>query len=76
MVVAKSAVAAGAAYHALAGHPSKPAVIRVFTNAGYALSWRARAERLGITPGRLCAKFKSDPEGVKADWAALTAEKA
>jgi hypothetical protein len=75
-VRAKSAVAAGAAYHVLAGRPSKPAVIRVFGTSGYALSWLARAERLGITPERLCSKFKADPEGVKADWAALTATKA
>jgi hypothetical protein len=74
-VRAKSAVA-GAAYHVLAGCPSKPAVISVFTKAGYGLSWLARAERLGITPERLCAKFKADPGGVKADWAALTAKKA
>jgi hypothetical protein len=75
-VRARSAVAAGAGYHVLAGRPSKPAVISVFTKAGYALSWLARAERLGITPERLCAKFKADPGGVKADWAALTAKKA
>jgi hypothetical protein len=75
-VRAKSAVASGAAYHVLAGRPSKPAVISVFTKAGYGLSWLARAERLGITPERLCAKFKADPQGVKADWAALTANKA
>ena len=72
---AKSAVAAGATYHVLAGRPSKPAVISIFTKAGYGLSWLARAERLGITPERLCAKFKVDPQGVKADWAALTANK-
>jgi hypothetical protein len=47
---AKSAVAARTAYHVLAGRPSKPAVLSVFTKAGYALSWLARAGRLGITP--------------------------
>lgn len=73
---AASATATGAKLAALAGRPSKPAVISVFGTSGYALSWVARAERLGIPPERLCAKFKTDPEGVKADWAALTAKKA
>jgi predicted alpha/beta hydrolase len=73
---AASAVATGAKLAALAGRPSKQAVTAVFGTSGYALSWLARAERLGITPVRLCTKFKSDPEGVKADWVALTAEKA
>ena len=73
---AASAVAAGAQFSVLAGRPSKQAVISVFGKTGYALSWLARAERLGITPERLCAKFKSDPQSVKADWAALTATKA
>jgi hypothetical protein len=72
---AVSATATGAKLAVLAGRPSKPAVISVFTKAGYALSWLARAERLGITPERLCAKFKANPENVKADWAALTAKK-
>ena len=75
-VRAKSAVSAGAAYHVLAGRPSKQAVTAVFGTGGYALSWLARAERLGITPERLCAKFKADPEAVKADWTALTTKKA
>ena len=75
-VRAKSAVAAGAIYHVLAGRPSKQAVTAVFGTSGYALSWLARAERLGITPERLCAKFRANPEGVKTDWAALTAKKA
>jgi hypothetical protein len=73
---AASAVATGAKLAALAGRPSKQAVIAVFRTSGYALSWLARAERLGITPERLCTKFKADPEAVKADWAALTAKKA
>jgi hypothetical protein len=73
---ASSAVATGAKLAALAGRPSKPAVVSVFGTTGYALSWLARAERLGITPERLCAKFKANPEGVKADWAALAAKKA
>ena len=73
---AASAVAAGVQFSVLAGRPSKQAVISVLGTSGYALSWLARAERLGITPERLCAKFKSDPQSVKADWAALTAKKA
>jgi hypothetical protein len=73
---AASEVATGAKLAAVAGRPSKPAVISVFGKAGYALSWLARAERLEITPERLCAKFKADPQAVKADWAALTAKKA
>ena len=73
---AASAVATGAKLAVLAGRPSKQAVTAVFGSGGYALSWLARAERLGITPERLCVKFKADPQGVKADWAALTAKKA
>jgi hypothetical protein len=73
---AASAVTTGAKLAALAGCPSKQAVTAVFGNSGYALSWLARAERLGITPDRLCARFKANPEGVKADWAALSAKKA
>lgn len=73
---ATSAAAIGARFAVMAGRPSKQAVISVFGSSGYALTWLARAERLGITPERLCAKFKSDPESVKADWAALTAKKA
>lgn len=42
-----SAVATGAAYHVLAGRPSKQAVISVFGKSGYALSWVARAEKAG-----------------------------
>ena len=73
---AASAVATGAKLAALAGRPSKQAVVSVFGTTGYALSWLARAERLGITPEKLCARFKADPGGLKADWAALTAKKA
>jgi hypothetical protein len=65
----------GAKLAVLAGRPSKHAVTVVFGSSGYALSWLARADRLGITPERLWAKFKADPDGVKADWAALTAKK-
>ena len=72
---AASAVSTGAKLAVLAGRPSKHAVTVVFGSSGYALSWLARADRLGITPERLCAKFKADPDGVKADWAALTAKK-
>jgi predicted alpha/beta hydrolase len=72
---AASAEATGAKLAALAGRPSKQAVTAVFGSSGYALSWLARAERLGITAERLSAKFKADPDGVKADWAALTAKK-
>ena len=73
---ASSAVATGAKLAALAGRPSNQAVTAVFGSSGYALSWLARAERLGITPERLCARFKADPASVKANWAALTAKKA
>jgi hypothetical protein len=75
-VRAKSAVSAGAACHVLAGRPSKQAVTAVFGTSGYALSWLARVERLGITPERLLREVQGSPEGVKADWAALTAKKA
>jgi hypothetical protein len=73
---AASAVATGAKLAVLAGRPSKQAVTAVFGSSGYALSWVARAERLGVKPERLCARSKDDPEGLKADWAALTAKKA
>ena len=69
-----SAVAKGAAYAVLAGHPSKQAVTAVFGKTGYALSWVARAERLGTTPEELCNRFKTDPNRVKKLWAEMTAE--
>jgi hypothetical protein len=68
-----SAVAKGAAYAVLAGRPSKQAVIAVFGKTGYALSWLARADRLGLTPEDLCDRFKTDPNRVKKLWAELTA---
>jgi hypothetical protein len=70
-----SATATGAKLAALAGRPSKQAVTAAFGKAGYGLSWLARAERLGIKPERLCAKFKANPEAVKSDWAALSVKK-
>ena len=66
-----SAVKKGAAYHVLAGRPSKQAVVACFGKTGYALSWVTRAERFGINPELLCERFKTDPARVKADWAAL-----
>lgn len=69
-----SAVAKGAAYAVLAGHPSKQAVTAVFGKAGYALSWIARAGRLGVTPEELCNRFKTDPDRLKKLWAGLTAK--
>jgi hypothetical protein len=69
-----SAVAKGAAYAVLAGRPSKQAVTAVFGKTGYALSWTARADRLGITPEELCDRFKTDPNRVKRQWTELTAE--
>jgi len=71
-----SATGLGAYYAGLAGRPSKPSVIYVFTKAGYALSWVQRAVRLGITPEELCEQFRTDAAGVKAKWAVLTAKKA
>jgi hypothetical protein len=70
-----SAVAKGAAYAVLAGRPSKQAVTAVFGKTGYALSWVARAGRLGLTPEELCDRFKTDPNRVKKLWADLMAEK-
>ena len=70
-----SAVAKGAAYAVLAGRPSKQAVTAVFGKTGYALSWIARADRLGITPEELCERFKTDANKVKKLWAELAAEK-
>lgn len=71
-----TATGLGAYYAGLAGRPSKPSVIYVFTKTGYALSWVQRAVRLGITPEELCEQFRTDAEGLKARWAALTAKKA
>ena len=59
----------------LAGRPGKPAVIAVFGTTGYALSWVARAKRLGIKPEELCIRFKADAESVKTAWAALARKK-
>jgi hypothetical protein len=70
-----TATATGARYSVLAGRPSKQGVIACFGKTGYALSWVARAERLGITPEELCERFKTDSEGVKAAWAALSEKK-
>src|SRR5260370_34867230 len=69
------ATATGARYSVLAGRPSKQGVIAAFGKTGYALSWVARAERLGITPEELCERFKSDSEGVKAAWSILSGKK-
>ena len=69
-----SVVAKGAAYAVLAGRPSKQAVIAVFGKTGYALSWVARAARLGITPEELCDRFKTDANRVKKHWAESTVE--
>ena len=69
-----SAVAKGAAYAVLAGRPSKQAVTAVFGKTGYALSWLARADRLGITPEELCDRFKTDPNRVKKLWAESAVE--
>ena len=69
-----SAVAKGAAYAVLAGRPSKQAVSAVFGKSGYALSWVARADRLGVTAEELCERFKPDPNRVKKLWAELTPE--
>lgn len=65
---------AGAACAVLAGRRSKQAVTAVFGKTGYALSWVARADRLGITPEELCNRFKADPNRVKKLWAELTVE--
>ena len=59
----------------LAGRPSKQAVISVFGTTGYALSWVTRAKRLGIKPEELCLRFKTEAQGVKAAWAALSQKK-
>ena len=69
-----SAVAKGAAYHVLAGRPSKPAVVACFGKTGYSLSWVSRAQKLGIQPEELCERFRTDAEAVKQSWAALSAK--
>lgn len=70
-----SATAKGAAYAVLAGRPSKDAVVAAFGKTGYALSWVARAERLGIAVEDLCQRFRDNAAQVKQQWAALTAQK-
>src|SRR5437764_10937236 len=70
-----SAVAKGAAYSVLAGRPSKQAVTAVFGKTGYSLSWVARAARMNVTPENLTARFKAQPEQVKADWDRLSEKK-
>ena len=69
-----SLVAKGAAYHVLAGRPSKDAVVACFGKSGYALSWVSRAERLGVTPQELCEAFAANPKRVADKWAALEAK--
>jgi hypothetical protein len=70
-----SLVAKGAAYHVLAGRPSKDAVVACFGKSGYALSWVSRAERLGTTPQELCEQFRTNVVQVKQQWAALAEAK-
>ena len=69
-----SLVAKGAAYHVLAGRPSKDAVVKCFGKSGYALSWVSRAERLGVTPQELCEAFAANPTKLADKWAALEAK--
>jgi hypothetical protein len=69
-----SLVAKGAAYHVLAGRPSKDAVVKCFGKSGYALSWVSRAERLGVSPQELCEAFAANPNKVADKWAALEAK--
>jgi len=66
-----SLVAKGAAYHVLAGRPSKQAIVACFGKSGYALSWVSRAERLGISPQELCESFRTNPAHVADQWATL-----
>jgi len=66
----------GAAYAVLAGRPSKDAVVTCFGKSGYALSWVARAERLGMSAQELCERFRNDAPAVKKMWAALEAKTA
>jgi hypothetical protein len=68
------AIASGAAYHVLAGRPSKPAVVACFGKSGYALSWVARAAKMNVTPEALCEKFKADPAGLKSEWEVASAK--
>src|ERR1051326_4715912 len=70
-----SAVQKGATYAVLAGRPSKQAVTAVFGKTGYSYSWVKRAELMNVTPENLCARFKADPQQVKADWASLLEKK-
>jgi hypothetical protein len=63
-----SAVQKGAKYAVMAGRPSKQAVTAVFGKAGYALSWIQRAEKMGVDPANLAARFKAEPQEVKVEW--------
>jgi hypothetical protein len=75
VVTKKSATAAGASYHQLAGKPEKASVVYVFGKTGYGLSWVNRAVKLGIPPEELCEQFKDDPDGLKVRYATATANK-
>lgn len=70
-----SLIAKGAAYHVLAGRPSKDAVVKCFGKSGYALSWVSRAERLGVSPQELCSQFAANPARVKDQWSGLAEAK-
>jgi hypothetical protein len=49
--------------------------VKCFGKSGYALSWVTRAERLGVSPQELCARFAANPARVKDQWAALAEAK-
>jgi|SRR6516162_1946849 hypothetical protein len=69
-----SAVAKGAAYHVMAGRPSKQAVIACFGKSGYAMSWISRAERLGIGSEELCERFRTNASEIKRLWEGLASK--
>lgn len=53
----------------------KQGVVAVFGKTGYGLSWVARAAKLDMTADDLTAIFATDPQRVKALWAALETAK-
>jgi hypothetical protein len=71
-LIPRSEVGKGVAMHAIAGSPTKDAVIAVFGKSGYALSWVARAERMSMKAEDLCNDFRLDPKAVKVRWEAVS----
>lgn len=64
-------VIAGQSWWKEAGKPSIPTQQRIFTKAGYGLSWQDRAKRLGISTEELVKRFVDNPDLIQKAWEAL-----